>query len=78
MTENCGTFTKCIPNNPTDGGAMESMQLVNKIGLVNVSRMDYTPEDIPYPHRRICIRGANRFSDYYKCKLHCRTYIRWS
>ena len=69
MTENCGTCTRCIPKDPTDGGSVGFMQPVNEIKLVDVPSMSYTSEDKPYPRGEICVRGANCFSGYYKSKL---------
>jgi long-chain acyl-CoA synthetase len=66
MTENCGTCTRCIPKDPTDGGLVGFMQPVNEIKLVDVPSMGYTSEDKPYPRGEICVKGANCFSGYYK------------
>ena len=74
MTENCGTCTRCIPKDPTDGGSVGFMQPVNEIKLVDVSSMGYTSEDKPYPRGEICMRGANCFSGYYKSKSYFRTH----
>jgi len=70
MTENCGTCTRCIPKDPTDGGSVGFMQPVNEIKLVDVPSMGYTSEDKPHPRGEICVRGANCFSGYYKSRLH--------
>lgn len=66
MTENCGTCTRCIPKDPTDGGSVGFMQPVNEIKLIDVPSMGYTSEDKPYPRGEICMRGVNCFSGYYK------------
>ena len=73
MTENCGTCTRCIPKDPTDGGSVGFMQPVNEIKLVDVPSMSYTSEDKPYPRGEICVRGANCFSGYYKSESDSRT-----
>ena len=73
MTENCGTCTRCIPKDPTDGGSVGFMQPVNEIKLVDVPSMSYTSEDKPYPRGEICVRGANCFSGYYKSEPTFRT-----
>jgi len=77
MTENCGTCTRCIPKDPTDGGSVGFMQPVNELKLVDVPSMGYTSEDKPHPRGEICMRGANCFSGYYKSKLCLRINIRW-
>ncbi|KAF9648046.1 acetyl-CoA synthetase-like protein, partial [Thelephora ganbajun] len=66
MTENCGTCTRCIPKDPTDGGSVGFMQPVNEIKLIDVPSMGYTSEDKPHPRGEVCMRGANCFSGYYK------------
>jgi acyl-CoA synthetase (AMP-forming)/AMP-acid ligase II len=73
MTENCGTCTRCMPNDPTDGGSVGFMQPVNEIKLVDVPSMGYTSEDKPHPRGEVCMRGANCFSGYYKSKSHFGT-----
>lgn len=73
MTENCGTCTRCIPKDPTDGGSVGFMQPVNEIKLVDVPSMGYTSEDKPHPRGEICVRGANCFSGYYKSESDSRT-----
>ena len=69
MTENCGTWVKCIPKDPTSGGSVGFMQPVNEIKLVNAPSMGYISEDRPHPRGEICMRGVNCFPGYYKSKL---------
>jgi long-chain acyl-CoA synthetase len=66
MTENCGTCTRAIPKDPTDGGSVGFMQPVNEIKLVDVPSMGYTADDKPYPRGEICVKGANCFTGYHK------------
>lgn len=73
MTENCGTCTRCIPKDPTDGGSVGFVQPVNEIKLVDVPNMGYTSEDKPCPRGEICVRGTNCFSGYYKSGSRSRT-----
>ena len=70
MTENCGVCSRCIPQDPNDGGSVGCIQPVNDIKLVDVPSMGYTSEDTPYPRGEICTKGANCFSGYYKSRWH--------
>ncbi|KAF8558453.1 long-chain-fatty-acid-CoA ligase [Imleria badia] len=66
MTENCGTCTHTIRDDPTCGGTIGPPQPVNELKIVDVPAMNYTSEDKPNPRGELCVRGMNCFIGYYK------------
>ncbi|KAF5391921.1 hypothetical protein D9757_001788 [Collybiopsis confluens] len=66
MTENCGTSTKCWPNDATASGTVGGPQPANEVKLVDVPAMGYTSEDKPRPRGELCTRGENVLRAYYK------------
>lgn len=66
MTENCGTCTHTIQDDPTSGGTIGPPQPVNELKLVDVPEMNYTAEDKPNARGELCVRGMNCFIGYYK------------
>lgn len=66
MTENCGTCTRVLPNDPSSSGTVGAPQPCNELKLVDVPAMGYTSNDKPNARGEICIRGGNCFQVYYK------------
>lgn len=66
MTENCGTCTRCWPNDPSSSGTIGVPQPIVEMKLVDVPHMNYTANDKPNPRGEICVRGDNCFIAYYK------------
>ncbi|KAI0374775.1 acetyl-CoA synthetase-like protein [Pilatotrama ljubarskyi] len=66
MTENCGSFVRTWNYDPTSSGTVGAPLPNAELKLVDVPSMGYSAEDKPYPRGEICMRGAQRFSCYYK------------
>ncbi|EIW60496.1 acetyl-CoA synthetase-like protein [Trametes versicolor FP-101664 SS1] len=66
MTENCGSFVRTWTDDPTSSGTVGSPLPNAELKLVDVPTMGYSAEDKPFPRGEICMRGAQRFTCYYK------------
>ncbi len=66
MTENCGSFVRAWTDDPTSSGTVGSPLPNAELKLVDVPEMGYSAEDKPFPRGEICMRGAQRFTCYYK------------
>ncbi len=66
MTENCGCCTTCWPNDPTSGGTIGAVQATAEIKLIDVPELGYRATDKPFPRGELLMRGAQRFSGYFK------------
>ena len=66
MTENCGSFVRTWSYDPNSSGTVGSPLPNCEVKLVDVPSMGYSAEDKPYPRGEICMRGAQRFTCYYK------------
>ncbi|KAI0664918.1 acetyl-CoA synthetase-like protein [Cubamyces menziesii] len=66
MTENCGSFVRTWTDDPTSSGTVGAPLPNAELKLIDVPSMGYSAEDKPGPRGEICMRGAQRFSYYYK------------
>ncbi|KAI0700036.1 long-chain-fatty-acid-CoA ligase [Cerioporus squamosus] len=66
MTENCGCCTTCWPNDPTSGGTIGGPQAIAEVKLIDVPELGYRSTDKPFPRGELLMRGAQRFSGYFK------------
>ncbi|RPD66021.1 acetyl-CoA synthetase-like protein [Lentinus tigrinus ALCF2SS1-7] len=66
MTENCGSFVRTWSYDATSSGTVGSPLPNCELKLLDVPSMGYSAEDKPHPRGEICMRGAQRFTCYYK------------
>ncbi|KAI0748011.1 acetyl-CoA synthetase-like protein [Daedaleopsis nitida] len=66
MTENCGSFVRTWSYDPKASGTVGSPIPNCELKLIDVPSMGYSAEDKPHPRGEICMRGAQRFTCYYK------------
>ncbi|KAI0670490.1 acetyl-CoA synthetase-like protein [Trametes maxima] len=66
MTENCGSFVRTWTGDAHSSGTVGSPLPNAELKLIDVPSMGYSAEDKPHPRGEICMRGAQRFTCYYK------------